>query len=412
MTVGFVPLRKTLPTAMHLLSLQHLDRSNRVGLARRLYRRLMVDRSVRRAELIITNSQFAAGQIRGVFPGCADRLVVSYEGLQHEQFSPAPVPDDGEADARVREEIRRRAGLPAVDEQFLSVQTGPPAAGRLRRAAGNRAGEPPPGDGRRQLAGRRGRRPRAGGDELGIGRDVRFPGWVDDADLAPLYRQARAFVLASREETFGRCVVEAMACGVPCVVHDIPVMREVTGGHALLTDFRDTPAASAALRGGVDRRRPARPAARGGNPAWAGRFSFDQLAAERLDAIRAMLRVHANALTPRRRRRQGIDTPGLPRFPFTFCLLPSAFSMRTAQTRPARGRPVDGAPARLPRDRSAHRPRVGPGAVDPLSRRVHVIGLDAIVVPEFVPQQRLTYWKQELGFTAHPPPDFPHEPGA
>ena len=44
--------------------------------------------------------------------------------------------------------------------------------------------------------------------------------------------------------------------------------------------------------------------------------------------------------------------------------------------------------------------------------RVHVIGLDAIVVPTFLPQTRLTYWKQELGFTAHPPPDFPHEPGA
>ena len=42
--------------------------------------------------------------------------------------------------------------------------------------------------------------------------------------------------------------------------------------------------------------------------------------------------------------------------------------------------------------------------------RVHVIGLEAAVRPVFVPQNRLTYWKQELGFTAHPPPDFPHEP--
>ena len=42
--------------------------------------------------------------------------------------------------------------------------------------------------------------------------------------------------------------------------------------------------------------------------------------------------------------------------------------------------------------------------------KVHVIGLDAAVRPVFVPQDRLTYWKQELGFTAHPPPDFPHEP--
>ena len=42
--------------------------------------------------------------------------------------------------------------------------------------------------------------------------------------------------------------------------------------------------------------------------------------------------------------------------------------------------------------------------------KVHVIGLHASVQPLFLPQERLTYWKQELGFTTHPAPDFPHEP--
>ena len=55
---------------------------------------------------------------------------------------------------------------------------------------------------------------------------------------------------------------------------------------------------------------------------------------------------------------------------------------------------------------------LGRALLVPFRGRVHVVGLDAYVVPEFAPQQRLTYWKQELGFTAHPPPDFPHEPGA
>jgi len=39
--------------------------------------------------------------------------------------------------------------------------------------------------------------------------------------------------------------------------------------------------------------------------------------------------------------------------------------------------------------------------------RVKVIGLDTAVRPIFLPQERLTYWKQELGFTTHQPPDFP-----
>ena len=55
---------------------------------------------------------------------------------------------------------------------------------------------------------------------------------------------------------------------------------------------------------------------------------------------------------------------------------------------------------------------LGRALLVPFRGRVHVIGLDAAVLPVFLPQPRLTYWKQELGFTAHPPPDFPHEPGA
>jgi len=46
----------------------------------------------------------------------------------------------------------------------------------------------------------------------------------------------------------------------------------------------------------------------------------------------------------------------------------------------------------------------------PWRGRIHVIGLEELTVrPAFLPQQRLTYWKQDLGFTRLPPPDFPRE---
>jgi len=41
--------------------------------------------------------------------------------------------------------------------------------------------------------------------------------------------------------------------------------------------------------------------------------------------------------------------------------------------------------------------------------KIHVIGLQAAVRPMFQPQKRLTYWKQEIVFTEHSPPDFPRE---
>lgn len=48
----------------------------------------------------------------------------------------------------------------------------------------------------------------------------------------------------------------------------------------------------------------------------------------------------------------------------------------------------------------------------PWRGKIHVIGLDTAVRAVFLPQQRLTYWKQEIGFTTHPPPDYPNERSA
>jgi hypothetical protein len=50
---------------------------------------------------------------------------------------------------------------------------------------------------------------------------------------------------------------------------------------------------------------------------------------------------------------------------------------------------------------------LGRAIIIPWRGKIHVIGLQAAVRPMFLPQKRITYWKQELGFTTHPPPDFP-----
>ncbi len=299
LTVGFAPLRRCLPVIMHLFSLQHLDQSNRVGLARRVYRRLAVDRGVRAAALIVTNSQCAAQQILGIFPGCGDRLTVSYEGLQHEQFTPQPGP--GEI-AFLREKLDLRPGYLLWVSNFYPYKQ----AGRLLEAYAQlepafRAAHPLVMVGGNWEGGKDAARAQTGA--LGIAGDVVFPGWVEDAWLAPLYRQARVFVLASREETFGRCVVEAMACGTPCVVNDIPIMHEVTGGHALFVDFGQASAAAAALQSlADDDALHARLRAEGIERAAC--FDFDRLTAERIEAITQTLR-----MSPARKSVAG-TTPG------------------------------------------------------------------------------------------------------
>lgn len=49
---------------------------------------------------------------------------------------------------------------------------------------------------------------------------------------------------------------------------------------------------------------------------------------------------------------------------------------------------------------------LGKVIIIPWRGKIHVIGLREAVRPNFLPQKRLTYWKQELGFTVRDSPDF------
>lgn len=53
--------------------------------------------------------------------------------------------------------------------------------------------------------------------------NLSFPGYVDQSHLRDAYCGADVFAFMSKEETEGIVVLEALACGVPTVVRDIPV---------------------------------------------------------------------------------------------------------------------------------------------------------------------------------------------
>jgi N-acetyl-alpha-D-glucosaminyl L-malate synthase BshA len=60
---------------------------------------------------------------------------------------------------------------------------------------------------------------------LGVERDVRFVGRVDD--VADLLRGADLFLLPSETESFGLAALEAMACGVPVIASRVGGLPEV-----------------------------------------------------------------------------------------------------------------------------------------------------------------------------------------
>jgi glycosyltransferase involved in cell wall biosynthesis len=62
--------------------------------------------------------------------------------------------------------------------------------------------------------------------ELQIGSEVRWLEETTQYNIALLMRQASALVLYSHFETFGCVNIEAMACGLPVIVSDLPVFRE------------------------------------------------------------------------------------------------------------------------------------------------------------------------------------------
>lgn len=221
-----IPRLPGVPTVTTVLDLQHHELPEYFSRAERVHRRWAYDGAARRADLVLTISDYSRRKLIEIAGLAPERVVTAHLGIDHDRFSPAPTT----ADATIRE----RLGLP---ERFVVYPANLwPHKNHARLVDALAAA---PGDLHLLLTGqdygRLGELERRA-DAAGVGDRVRHLGYLDRDDVPALYRTAAAMVFPSLYEGFGAPPVEAMACGCPVAASTRGSLAEVVADAALAFD--------------------------------------------------------------------------------------------------------------------------------------------------------------------------------
>lgn len=123
---------------------------------------------------------------------------------------------------------------------------------------------------------------------FGVENEVRVIGFVEDDDLAPLYRACHVHAFPSSYEGFGLTVAEALACGAPTVAVNASSIPEVAGDAALLVPPNDADALTETLRS-LCHDQAKRFALSKAGPLFAARFRWRECARQTLECYRKAL---------------------------------------------------------------------------------------------------------------------------
>lgn len=76
----------------------------------------------------------------------------------------------------------------------------------------------------------------------GYGKDIHFPGWIDQEDMPAVFSLAQLYLYPSNLEAFPIPLTEAMACGTPIITSNVNGLKEIAGDAAMLVDPGDVEA--------------------------------------------------------------------------------------------------------------------------------------------------------------------------
>lgn len=207
----------------------------------RWYLTEVVPRSVRRADILLADSESTRRDLIELLNVPPDRAHVIYGGVD---CAFAPVTDES-ALRFVRE--RYAAGRPYIlSVGTLEPRKNYPALVRAFAAARREANLPHV----LVIVGKKGWMYESifsTIEELRLEGSVLLPGFVPDEELPALYSGADLFALPSFYEGFGLPALEAMACGTPVVVSNVSSLPEVVGNAGILVRPTEVDALAGAI---------------------------------------------------------------------------------------------------------------------------------------------------------------------
>ncbi|MFN9410001.1 MAG: glycosyltransferase family 4 protein [Akkermansiaceae bacterium] len=223
------------PTVGTIHDLAPFHVKGKYDLARMFYGRVIVKSLARAQKEIIAVSHCTARDIETYFGIPQSRLHVIHNGIDHDRFFPGDIQT-----ARAWTEEKHNLCAPF----FLYVS-------RLEHPGKNHVRLIEAFTAFKRVTGSRWQLALGGGDWHGseeiksaasaspFASDIRFLGFVPDADLPNLYRAAQAMVYPSLFEGFGLPPVEAMACGTPVISSTRGALEEVVAEAALTINPED-----------------------------------------------------------------------------------------------------------------------------------------------------------------------------
>ncbi len=188
-------------------------------------------RSMKRADIIVTDSEFSKSEILKYFPQHEAKIRVVPCGVDLRKFRPCETPE------RIPEV---KKSLEIEGDYFLYLGTIEPRKNLERLIEAYHAFTQKVSDAPKLVL--------AGGKgwlydsifakvkELKLDKQVIFTKYVPTADMNSLMCGALAFVFPSIYEGFGMPPLEAMACGVPVLASGEASLPEVTGDCAVICD--------------------------------------------------------------------------------------------------------------------------------------------------------------------------------